>query len=116
MTIESGTIQYQLGTTPVTGCGRSYSEEELDTALAGPVAEVVFENSGKANIESLLAGLAETDFEKGEVERIWSVFSQITGKNILHSGKVTTSACFEIFPDFLVFQKIFRKRKNGIKP
>jgi len=29
------------------------------------VAEVVFDDSGKADIEALLAGLAETDFEKG---------------------------------------------------
>lgn len=41
MTIAAGTIQYQLGTAPVTGCGFSYSAAELDTALSGSVAGVV---------------------------------------------------------------------------
>lgn len=72
MTIAIGTIEYQLGTAPVTGCGFSYSADELDTALSGSVAEVVYDDSGKADIEALLAGLAETNFEKGAVERILS--------------------------------------------
>lgn len=38
MTIAAGTIQYELGTAPVTGCGFSYSADELDTALSGAVA------------------------------------------------------------------------------
>ncbi len=72
MTIVAGSIQYQLGAVPVSGCGFSYSADELDAALSGPVAEVVFDDSGKADIDVLLTGLAETDFEKGEVERILS--------------------------------------------
>lgn len=72
MTIANGTIRYQLGTTPVTGCGFSYSITELDNALSGSVAEVVFDNSGKVDIQSLLASVAETDFQKAEVERILS--------------------------------------------
>ena len=39
MTIAAGTIQYQLGTAPVTGCGFSYSVDELGTALSGLVAD-----------------------------------------------------------------------------
>jgi hypothetical protein len=65
MTIATGTIQYQLGTAPVIGCGFSYSADEPDTALSGPVAGVVYDDSGKADIEALLTGLAETDFENG---------------------------------------------------
>ena len=73
MTIASGTLEYQLGTAPVTGCGFSYSTTDLEAALSGSVAEVVFDDSGKADIEGLLADLTETDFEKGEmVERILS--------------------------------------------
>ncbi len=72
MTIATGTIQYQLGTVPVTGCGFSYSVAELDTALSGSVAEILHDDSGKADIRALLAGIVETDFEKGEIERILS--------------------------------------------
>jgi hypothetical protein len=43
MTIAAGTINYQLGTAPVTGCGFSYSADELDTALSGPVADYEWE-------------------------------------------------------------------------
>lgn len=72
MPIASGTIQYQLGTEPVTGCGLSYSSSELDIALAGPIVEIVFDDRGKTNIKALITGLSETDFEKHEVERILS--------------------------------------------
>jgi hypothetical protein len=72
MTIATGTIKYQIGSAPVTGYGISYSATELDTALSGPIAKVVYDDSGKADIEALLAGVAETDFEKGAVERILS--------------------------------------------
>lgn len=34
MTLAAGTINYQLGTAPVTGCGFSYSADEfLNTSL-----------------------------------------------------------------------------------
>ena len=64
MTIASGTIQYHLGTTPVTECGFSYFASELDTVLSGTVAEVVFDDYEKANIEALLNGLAVTFSEE----------------------------------------------------
>lgn len=103
MTIAAGTIQYQLGTVPVTGCGFSYSANELDTALSGSVAGVVYDDSGKADIESLVAGLAETDFEKGEVERIlsdtkppenWRV-----GEALAETYLVDQKDCFFPWPD-----------------
>lgn len=43
MTIATGSIQYQLGTAPVTGCGFSYSADEFDTALSGSVADYGWE-------------------------------------------------------------------------
>ena len=72
MVIAAGIIKYQLGTAPVTGCGFSYSVDELATALSGPVAGVVYDDSGKANIKALIDGLSETDFEKDEIKRILS--------------------------------------------
>ena len=44
MTIAIGTHEYELGTAPVTGCGLSWTAEELDTVLAGSVAEIVFDD------------------------------------------------------------------------
>ena len=70
MTIAAGTTQYLCETAPVTGRGFCYSNDELDDALSGSVAEVLHDDSGMADIKALLVGLVETDFEKREVERI----------------------------------------------
>ena len=70
MNIASGKIEYLLGTDPVTGRGFSWTEEELESALSGPVSAILFDHSGKADISSLLSGLPDTDFEKSQIERI----------------------------------------------
>lgn len=71
MTIAMGSIQYQLEIAPVTGCGLSYSAAELNTALSGPVAKVLYDDSGKEAIEAMLHGLVETDFDVHKVREIF---------------------------------------------
>ena len=70
MNLSAGTVEYTLGTPPVTGHGVSWAAEELDTALAGPVASVVFDHEGTADIAALLESLPATDFEIDELSRI----------------------------------------------
>jgi len=70
MTLSAGTVEYTLGTAPVTGCGISWTAEELDTALAGPVAEVVFDDAGNADCAAILEGLSETEFDREGVQRV----------------------------------------------
>ena len=103
MNIAAGTIEYELGTRPVTGCGFSFSDSELDRALTGPVAKIVFDDSGKAKIQSLLEGLAETEFAKSGVERIladtkppedWRV-----GEALAESYLVHQRGCYFPWPD-----------------
>lgn len=103
MSIAAGTIEYTLGTSPVSGCGFSWATDELDTALAGPVSKVVFDDSGKADISALLSGIAETDFEKSQVKRIltntktpedWRV-----GEALAESYLVHQMDCFFPWPD-----------------
>lgn len=65
-----GTVEYMLGTPPVTGCGVSWTAEELDTALVGPVSPVLFDHEGMANIAALLESLPDTDFESDELAKI----------------------------------------------
>ena len=62
--VAVGTIQYTLGASPVIGCGVALSDEELDSSLASSVAEIVFDDEGKADIAALLAGLPETEFNQ----------------------------------------------------
>jgi len=87
----------------VTGCGFSYSTSELDSALSGPVAEVVFDDSGKIDVKSLLDGIAETDFEKSEVERILSDFrppeNWRVGEPLAETYLVEQKQCFFPWPD-----------------
>jgi hypothetical protein len=64
MTVAPGTLEYSLGAAPVTGCGISWTADELNAALAGPVAEVIFDDAGKADLAALLAGLSETEFDQ----------------------------------------------------
>ena len=73
MVLPVGKIEYEMGVPPVTGSGLSYSEEELDAALTGPVAAVVFDNEGTADIAALLESLSETDFESRELSKILHV-------------------------------------------
>ena len=103
MSIATGIIEYTLGTSAVSGSGFSWDTDELDTALAGSVSEVVFDNYGKADISALLLGVAETDFEKSQVERIltntntpedWRV-----GEALAESYLVHQRDCFFPWPD-----------------
>lgn len=70
MSLATGTIEYTLGTPPVTGCGVSWTAEELDSALAGPVAPVLFDHGGTADIAALLESLLDTDFESDGLAKI----------------------------------------------
>lgn len=70
MSIPVGKVQYEIGTAPVTGCGISLSAEEIDAALAGPVAKVVFDDAGNADLVLLLDGLPETEFDQSEIRRV----------------------------------------------
>jgi hypothetical protein len=71
MMVAPGTLEYSLGAAPVTGCGISWTADELNAALAGPVAEVIFDDAGKADLASLLAGLSETEFDRRRFETCW---------------------------------------------
>jgi hypothetical protein len=70
MTLAAGTVEYSLGAVPVTGCGFSWTAEELETALAGAVAKVVFDDAGTADLASFLESVPDTEFDASEVRRI----------------------------------------------
>ena len=103
MSIAAGTIAYTLGAPPVSGCGLCWESGELSVALEHEVGEVVFDAAGKADISALLAGMAETDFEKAELERIltapqppeeWRV-----GEALAECYLVAHKHCFFPWPD-----------------
>ncbi|PXF61164.1 MAG: hypothetical protein C4B59_05290 [Candidatus Methanogaster sp.] len=70
MMLATGTVEYTLGTAPITGCGMSYTTSELESALAGPVAEVIFDDAGTADLTNILSGLPSTEFNPECVKRV----------------------------------------------
>ena len=70
MTVAPGEAVYSAGDPPCTGLGLQWSGEELDAALGGPVAAVLFDDEGKADIEEILRGIVETAFEQDGLRRV----------------------------------------------
>ena len=64
MTVARGEAIYSTGGSPCTGRGLRWSGDELDAALDGPVAAVLFDHEGQADIEEILRGVVETAFEQ----------------------------------------------------
>ena len=62
MSISAGTIENTLGTPPATCFGVFWAAEELGAALAGPIASLMFDNEGTADIAALLESVPGTDF------------------------------------------------------
>lgn len=60
--LPAGTIAYTVGNPPVSGTGLSWSKQETDAAVKGPIAAVVHDDAGNEAISSLLSGLLETGF------------------------------------------------------
>ena len=48
----------------------SWTAEEMDTALAGPVASVLFDHEGTTDIAALLESVPGTDFTGDEIAKI----------------------------------------------
>ena len=65
--IAVGVECYSHGASPSTGTGRSWNAKELGAAINGQVSALVFDDQGKADIEELLAGVAETSFEQEQL-------------------------------------------------
>jgi len=65
--IAAGAECYSHGASPSTGTGRSWNEGELGAAINGQVSALVFDDQGKADIQELLAGVAETAFEQEQL-------------------------------------------------
>ena len=70
MTVGTGEVVYSMGAPPCSGVGLRWSDDELNTAMDGQVAAVLLDDEGKAIIEDILAGLAETDFSQDGLRRV----------------------------------------------
>lgn len=70
MTIPTGVECYSVGCGPVVACGLTYNEAELTLALDGAVASIIRDDTGDRFLYELLNGIATTDFQRENVDRI----------------------------------------------
>ena len=79
-----------------------YSNRELNSCLEGPVSKILFDDEGTDILESLLSGVAETDFENEKVKRILSLKRKPenwrVGEALAESYLVAHRNCFFPWP------------------
>ena len=64
---------YRHGDPPCTGIGMAWTSAELNAAISGPVARLLFDDEGTETIEQILSALADTEFAQSELRRILSL-------------------------------------------
>lgn len=62
--------EYDVSSQPVTASGISYSDQQLDQILSGPVKTILQDATGMEELTSLLAGLVTTEFEQSELAEV----------------------------------------------
>ena len=72
MKFAQGSECYRADCPPVVAYGRTYSDDDLSTALDGPVATIILDDAGNDAAEDLLLGISETGFQQDSVRRILS--------------------------------------------
>lgn len=85
------------------GYGISFTYEELDYAINGPVSSIFFDEEGISEIDSFIATIPDTDFDEEEIKRLlkpdlliedWRV-----GESIAESFLITHRSCSFPWPD-----------------
>lgn len=103
MRVGAGEMVYELGSPPCSAVAMQWSDEEFDVAMEGGVATVLFDDEGKANIEGILAGLAETEFEQAGLRRMLADPGQIedwrVGEAIAETYLADHRSCEFPWPD-----------------
>lgn len=70
MAMPAFTLEYDVSTPPVTAYGISYSAQQLEQILSGPVKAILQDTTGQDELTDLLAGLVTTDFEYSELAEV----------------------------------------------
>lgn len=70
MAMPSYTLEYDVSSVPVTALGISYSDQQLDQILSGPVKTILQDAAGQEELTDLLASLVTTDFEQNNLAEV----------------------------------------------
>ena len=71
-TVPSGEAAYKIGTAPCSGSGLRWSNEDLDDALRGRVATIIFDDEGTSTLAEVLSSVADTGFAQEALSQILS--------------------------------------------
>ena len=103
MIVAAGKSVYNIGRSPCSGAGVCWSKDDLDSAIDGPVAAVLFDDMGKADIRKILADLAHTKFAQKNLQRILAdpvdISSWRVGEAIAESYLTCHRSCHFPWPD-----------------
>ena len=114
MRVSKGEVVYRIAFDPCLGIGLSWSIEEMDAAINGPVSSVLFDDSGREIVATLLTGLAETNFAQEALRRIFEYPEEVedwrVGEAIAEVYLREHRSCFFPWPD----ERDVRKRKSSL--
>lgn len=103
MTVAEGAQAYSRGAQGCSGIGFTWTDEELDAAVTGVVGATLFDDEGKAEIEDILTGLAETDFEESNLRRVLADPENVedwrVGEAIAETYLTEHRGCYFPWPD-----------------
>ena len=105
---------FRMGEVACSGTGLRWSGEELDAAIGGPVASVLFDDEGKSSLEEILTSLAETGFAQEGLRRVLEVPDEVedwrVGEAIAEAYLTEHRSCHFPWPD----GRDDRKRRSSL--
>ena len=102
MTIAAGNKIYIYKLPPCIGVGLQWSKEDLDAALEGDVAAILFDDKGTAKIASIFTDVSETGFAQERLSATLKAQTEMqdwrVGEAIAESYLVNHRSCFFPWP------------------
>lgn len=100
--MPAAATEYNTDKDDVIARGVSFTNDQLDVMLAGPVKNILLDTAGNREIEELLAGLATTDFANVELQTVLEeehVFEDwLVGEAIAEAFIIDIGNCFYPWP------------------
>lgn len=90
--VAEGKVVYEKGTAPCVGTGRAWTDAELNRALDGRVAAILWDDEGIAAVEAALADSTDSDFRQ---ERLGQILSHAGNVEHWRVGEAIAGAYLE---------------------
>ena len=111
MTIAMGNVVYEHGSPPCSGIGLQWNDAELNAALEGDVADILFDAEGMEEIASIFASVSESDFIQEGLNRTLRPQTEVkdwrVGEAIAESYLVCHRSCYFPWPNGRDERKVY---------